>query len=99
MDRRNKSGGWYVDKSIPISTIVTAIALFCSGAGVYANFTTRMAISEATQQTILEQQTRILANQERVDARQDAELSQINRDIRDNYNNIDQKIQKLLERR
>ena len=95
MDRRR----WHLDKSVSIGHILTTLSLFGALAYQYAAFSSRLAVLENSQTTVTVQLTQLLTSQHRVDSRQDSEIVEIKRDIRDTYRSIDQKIDTLISQR
>lgn len=90
-DRRE----WHLDKSFSVGHILTTVMIVGALAVQYAQFSSRMAVLESAmtaQGSIVNQ---LLDNQRRVDARQDAELFDMRREIKDNYNRI---LERLPER-
>lgn len=84
MDRRE----WHLDKSMSVGHILTTLMILGALAVQYAQFSSRLAVLESgmlAQGTVVNQ---LLDNQRRVDARQDAEMMDMRREIRDSYSQI-----------
>lgn len=84
MDRRE----WHLDKSLSVGHILTTLMILGALAVQYANFSARLAVLEANVGTQGMAVSQILDNQRRVDAKQDQEIAEIKREIRDNYGTI-----------
>jgi hypothetical protein len=84
MDRRE----WHLDKSLSVGHILTTIMILGALAVQYAQFSARLAVLESNMGVQGAAVAQILDNQRRVDAKQDQEIADIKREIRDNYGAI-----------
>ena len=83
-DRRE----WHLDKSLSVGHILTTIMILGALAVQYAQFSARLAVLEVNAQQNGNSVSQILDNQRRIDAKQDAEIADLKREIKDNYQTI-----------
>ena len=84
MDRRE----WHLDKSMSVGHILTTLMILGALAVQYAQFSSRLAVLESGMLSQGQVVNQLLDNQRRVDARQDAEMMDMRREIRDSYSQI-----------
>ncbi len=84
MDRRE----WHLDKSMSVGHILTTLMILGALAVQYAQFSSRLAVLESGMLAQGQVVNQLLDNQRRVDARQDAEMMDMRREIRDSYSQI-----------
>lgn len=87
-DRRH----WHLERSVSLTHILTTMALMVTMVGGYANMTARLAVLEAQQVQFNQQVVQILAVQSKIDSRQDADIVDVKRMIREDYREILQKL-------
>jgi hypothetical protein len=80
-------GQWHLEKSVSITHLFSTIAAIATLVVLGSKFDTRV--------TLLEQQ---VAAQHAVDSRQDKEVDDFKRMVREDYRAIDDKLQRLIER-
>jgi hypothetical protein len=91
-DRR----GWHFAKTIDAGHMLATLGLVAAMAAGYSDFRERLAVLEANQTVVTSQLTQILASQNSVDARQNAEIAEIRRDTRDTYREINHQLSTLI---
>ena len=79
---------WHLEKSVSLTHILSTAGLLMAMVGGYANMTSRMAVIESQQAQFNRQVVQILEAQSRIDARQDAEIGDLKRIIREDYREI-----------
>jgi hypothetical protein len=98
----NQDGGilhkLHINPTIGIGHILTTIGLMMMIVTGYQSFSERLAVLESSQQFIQERILVILENQKSTDIRQDAELLEIKRQMREDYRDINQKLDQLIRR-
>lgn len=87
-DRRE----WHLDKSLSVGHILTTLMILGALAVQYAQFTSRLAVLESGYATLGTQIGQVLDNQRRTDARQDVEITEIKREIREQYNAVSRQL-------
>lgn len=87
-DRRE----WHLDKSLSVGHILTTVMILGALSIQYAQFTARLAVLEAGYSQLGNQLGELLDNQRRVDARQDLEIAETKKDIRDQYLRMNQQL-------
>lgn len=84
---------WHFDKSYTL--ILATASMLGAMALQFASFSSRLAVVESAQTEISIQLGRLLESQQRVDARQDADIKAVNMEIRDTYLRIDDKLDQI----
>jgi hypothetical protein len=83
-DRRE----WHLDKSFSVGHILTTVMILGALGVQYAQFSARLAVLESNMQAQGSIVSQLLDNQRRVDLKQDSEIADLKREIRDNYQTI-----------
>lgn len=78
---------WHIDKTVSVTHLFTTVAAVATLVVMGSKMDTRV--------TLLEQ---IKASQSAIDVRQDKELDDFKRAVREDYRSIDDKLQRLIER-
>lgn len=94
VDRRR----WHLDKSVSVSHIIATLSLLGAVAYQYSTFNSHLAVLENQQQNVTAQLTTLRTQQQQVDSRQNSEIVELRRDIRDSYDTIQTKIDTLIAR-
>jgi hypothetical protein len=94
MDRR----GWHLSKGFDVGHVMATLALLGGMVYGYGDFRERIAKLEGNQARITDKLTELLANQQRIDADQNASIKEIRIETRDAYLRIDGKLDTLREK-
>jgi len=102
MPEAKQDGGalhrFHINPTIGISHILATISLMAMIIGGYQSFSERLAVLESGQQFSQERILAILETQKSTDIRQDAELLEIKRQVREDFRDINQKLDQLIQR-
>lgn len=91
-DRR----GFHFVKGLDLGHMIATLGLIGAMAMGYSDFRERLAVLESNQAVVTSQLTQLLASQNSVDARQNAEIAEIRRDTRDTYREINNQLATLI---
>lgn len=86
---------WHLEKSVSLTHILSTAGLLMAMVGGYANMTSRMAVIESQQAQFNRQVVQILEAQSRIDARQDSDIAELKKIIREDYREILHKLDNL----
>lgn len=86
---------WHLEKSVSVGHILTTLVLLMTLAGGYTTISERIAVLESQQASFNERTISMLENQRHTDARQDADIVEIKRQIREDYREILQRLDSI----
>ncbi|WP_339869049.1 hypothetical protein [Pseudohongiella nitratireducens] len=96
MSDPNRRGDWHLDKSVSFGHILTTVTILLSLAAGWATMSERIAVLEQQQAGFNSQIVGILSNQRSTDTRQDSEITEIKRQIREDYREIRRNLDQLI---
>jgi hypothetical protein len=88
----------HINPTVGVGHILTTLALLATIIGGYQSFSERLAVLESSQQFSQERILTILETQKNTDIRQDAEILEIKRQMREDYRDINNKLDQLIRR-
>lgn len=92
----HRRGDWHLDKSVSFGHILTTVAILLSLAAGWATMSERIAVLEQQQAGFNQRILTILATQQSTDTRQDSEITEIKRQIREDYREIRRQLDQLV---
>ena len=95
-DQPQRRGDWHLDKSVSFGHILTTVATLLSLAAGWATMSERIAVLEQQQAGFNQRILTILATQQSTDTRQDSEITEIKRQIREDYREIRRQLDQLV---
>jgi len=96
MTAQERNREWHLEKSVSLGHIVSTVGVFCMLVAGYISISERIAILENQQLWVSDRIVTILETQRTIDARQDIELIEIKRQIREDFRDINQKLDRLV---
>jgi hypothetical protein len=87
---------WHLEKSVSLGHIVSTLGVFCMLVAGYISMSERIAILENQQVWVSDRIVAILETQRSIDLRQDAEMNEIKRQIREDFREINNKLDRLV---
>jgi len=92
---KNEGQNWHFERGVSLSHLLTTAAMFLMLIGGYARMSERLAILENQQGVFNQRIIDVLAGQYGTDSRQDAERAEIRRLIREDLQEINQKLDSI----
>jgi len=87
---------WHLERTVSVSHILSTLFLFGALVSAYSTMSSRLAILESQQINFNERIVAILENQRTTDVRQDSEINETKRLIREDVREISTKIDQLI---
>lgn len=86
---------WHLEKSVSLTHLLSTLTLFAMLVAGWVAISERIAVLESQQSSFNERIISMLENQRHTDARQDADILEIKRQIREDYREILQRLDNI----
>ena len=95
-EKPHRRGDWHLDKSLSFGHLLTTAAILLSLAAGWATMSERIAVLEQQQAGFNQRILTIMSTQQSTDTRQDSEITEIKRQIREDYREIRRNLDQLV---